>query len=116
MKYVLYYLLWVDNTGCQPYHQVAQAGAQFEGGYYCQDGRYLGYIWGTDEQCVLAIQLSQAWQVMVLTESEALAWAEEVAPINNEVNDEGATRYVGPAEIDENGRVAQPLSDEEWEV
>lgn len=115
--YVLYQLLWLERQGLQPYIQCGQAGGmEFEGGYYHDRGRYLGYLKGDAGKVEQAVAALKAWLVQELTSNEALAWAEGVQPINTQIEVEGDTKYVGPAEINEAGRVARPLSDTPWEV
>ena len=117
VAYVQYHLLNLDGAGMQPYHQVTQGGMIFDGGYYRRAGKYLGYIFGETELAADTIAAMSPWRVMELTASEALAWAEEVQPVNTAIDDiDGGTQYVGPAEINEAGRVHRPLSDTPWEV
>jgi len=115
--YITYHLLNLTSEGLQPYLQVASCGMEFEGGYYRKNGRYLGYLCGEAGQVGQAVTALGAWLAQELTQNEALAWAEEVQPVNTAIDDiDGGTQYVGPAEINEAGRVHRPLSDTPWEV
>lgn len=112
--YLQYHLLNLDGAGYQPYHQVAQAGMKFDGGHYAKNGKMLGYLIGDDGWVTDTVVALSPWHVLQLTPNEALAWAEEVVPVNTVVENAAGTRYVGAAEFDTGGRVTQPLSETPW--
>lgn len=76
------------------------------------DGRYLGYMNGTDAQVAAALAAMAPWQPEELTEAQVLARAESTHPVNS-TSDDG--RFFGHASIDDNGRVTQPLAFQEWQ-
>ena len=114
--YVTYHLLNLEGQGLQPYHQVADYGMEFEGGHYGINHRYLGYLLGDATKVEDEIAALTAWRVQELTPNEALAWADEASPVNTPVEEMEETKYVGPAQLDAQGRVQKPLSDTPWEV
>ena len=116
ITYIQYHLLNLDGSGLQPGHQAAQMGVVFHGGHYVKGGRYLGYLVGDPDSIVNAVTALSPWRIIELSSSEALAWAEEVVPINTVLDDMSGPRYAGPAELDGRGWVVQPLSDTPWEV
>jgi len=88
----------------------------FEGGQYSKDGKYLGYLSGDAGRVTDTVAALSAWRILQLTPNEALAWAEEVVPVNTQIESPEGVRYVGEAEFDAEGRIIQPLAETQWEV
>lgn len=109
MIYVLYQLINIDGSGHQPYRAVGDVGSRFDGGHYARDGVYLGYV--SDERGLTAMR---PWLVDVLTADQALAWAEDVVPVNSVVDGPEEKGYIGPAELDEKGYVTRRMAAKPW--
>jgi len=126
MKYILYNLKWSEKgQGEQPYQAVAETGAELEGGVMVneipelKDREYFGYLHGTDEQCLKAIENCKDYAMKEIPEKEALAFFEKLIPVNTEVEDIAymgrevkATRFAGYPIVDVNGKIKQELNSE----
>ena len=100
MKYIIYNLVW-DNEGRgdQPYTAVANNGAELEGGIISNEQKeYFGYLHGTDEQCLKAIESCKNFNMRELTSEEALSFFEATIPIGTEIIDP-MSMYSGNPEI-----------------
>lgn len=110
MKYVSYSLFWEGGSGKQPYEQVAASGASLDGGIVVKNGRYFGYINGTDEQCLAAIEGCAMFAMKEITEVEAKIFIESAIPTNTEIlmRDKEA-KYLGAPIVNEKGYIERPL-------
>jgi len=100
----------------------AVAGAELEGGVIVnetpelKDREYFGYLHGTDEQCLKAIENCKDFAMKEIPEKEALAFFERLIPVNSETQDINGmdkevkqTKFVDYARVDIDGKIKQDL-------
>lgn len=95
MKYITWSLIWKDGYGYGPEALVAENGARLESAHAkpgVANGTILGYLTGD-----LDLSLLSDWNVVELTQDEALAFVQQ---INSE------------ASVDQDGFIVLPVEEE----
>jgi hypothetical protein len=119
IKYVLYSLDWRFGEGQQPHEQVEKSGSalepvSFKGGVAVIDGRYLGYIFGTDEQISAAVFGCGKFGMEVISQIQALQFYEKYLPTNTV--DPSSNEYIGPPVVQPDGTFLRETSTAEYPV
>jgi len=120
MKYIIYNLKWSkEGLGEQPYQAVADAGVELEGGIIVNltdildKRKYFGYLHGTDDQCLKAIENCKDYKMKEISEKEALDFFELLIPINTEIEDiiTKTKKYTNKPTVNINGKIKQNYKD-----
>lgn len=117
IKYVTYSLFWIDGVGKQPYEQVAAHGAVLDGGVATDNGRYFGYIEGTEDQCISAIDGCGMYGMKEMTEQESKIFLTTCAPVNLLIKTSGGLSvYLGEPKLNLKGKFERILHDVEQPI
>jgi hypothetical protein len=127
MLYVKYDLKWggKDNEiGEQPYIDVKENGADFDGGVFRDDGVYFGYIHGKDEDCRKAIQACVGdFKMEEVDQASALALFAKAYPEGREVTDDSSKvgeeepkKYLDKPIVKPDGKIEVPTTDVKKEL
>lgn len=112
MKYVKYNLIWKkDGEGEQPYTTLSSMGVTFEGGVVVNSqNEYFGYLDGADAECTAAIAACEAFNMIALTQTQALAFVQDAVPLNTEhiVPPLGTTVYSGAPYVGADSKICIP--------
>lgn len=112
MKYIKYNLKWAESVGEQPYVKVAEAGAELEGGQLVDGLDYYGYMYGTDEQCLNAIQAAFTdFNMTEITDAQYIEVYKKIIPIGTEMEDPRTMEIYIVEDIvkEENGKIQMKL-------
>lgn len=111
-QWIEYSLIVLDGSGIQPYETLVPLGANFDGGYYVENGRYRGRLSGTEEQVANALVSLAIFGVKTLTPEEMGAIVERMVPTNTlqEFLSDEPAQYIGPVTFTEDLQIRRELS------
>lgn len=111
--WIEYSLFFLNGQGQQPYETLAALSAHFDGGYYTENGRYRGRLTCDEDRLTDTVASLNIFGARQLSNTDIIAIAERVQPINSTVQTEPGNSdvlYLGPASVDAELSIVRPTS------